>query len=331
MLVGEPHAPIPAPSLFAASRRSGCTTTPCRKDRGPSVDLSWLPKDKVKIKILDDLLAPSVVKVSRAKVLGPSDLNALLAADQLKQSLGCEDVSCLAEIGGALGVRLLLSGTVGILGQGLLVTLSLIDAQTKEVVRRGKSKVSVDENYFDAAIDLAVADLFEVQQPPSAREHSTTLVELDERSLGKPKCTVGNKDECKTWCKKGDYVSCSIVAEMYRLGDGADLDLNEARSAWLSAIVNANTACGLADRDACFFAGQIHFLPKGTDRRTSSARMNFEKACQLEHPLACSLLSKVILEENGPYGEKKSEVIQSAKEMKNKACSLGYKKACSAK
>src|SRR3954469_24747603 len=45
-------------------------------------------------------------------VIGKSDIEALLGLERMKDAVGCTDTSCLAEIGGALGVDEMVTGAV---------------------------------------------------------------------------------------------------------------------------------------------------------------------------------------------------------------------------
>jgi TolB-like protein len=69
--------------------------------------------------------------------IGRSDIQALLGLEQQRQLLGCsEDASCLAEIGGAIGVDYLLVGTLGRIGTLLRLDLKLVDGKHARVVGR---------------------------------------------------------------------------------------------------------------------------------------------------------------------------------------------------
>lgn len=54
---------------------------------------------------LDELLVDFVRKLGEHEVIGKSDIDAMLGLENLKDQLGCDEVACAAEIGGALGAR----------------------------------------------------------------------------------------------------------------------------------------------------------------------------------------------------------------------------------
>ncbi|MBI3178694.1 MAG: hypothetical protein HYZ27_03480 [Deltaproteobacteria bacterium] len=110
--------------------------------------------------LLDELLVSNVSASGCFKVISSSDINAMLGLEKLKDVSGCSDTACAAEIGGALGVDLLLSGTVGRLGDNLLVSLSVIDITKSEVLGRLTSNIPQDENQIPGYLREAVRKLF---------------------------------------------------------------------------------------------------------------------------------------------------------------------------
>lgn len=120
------------------------------------VQSSGLNKDMVDA--VFDLL---VVAVSRAGTLGVvtiEDVKAQLRQEQLKDAVGCSDVSCATELAGALGVRYLLSARARKMASQLMVTLTLID--TLEQHSRSSRGTSADkEEDYSKAVDAAVAEV----------------------------------------------------------------------------------------------------------------------------------------------------------------------------
>jgi hypothetical protein len=81
--------------------------------------------------------------------------------------LGCSEAGCMAEIGGALGADRVVHGSLGLVGESLVVNLSALDP------KRGQAAASVserlrgarDEAFLDALPAIADALLAE----PGAR------------------------------------------------------------------------------------------------------------------------------------------------------------------
>ena len=110
--------------------------------------------------VLDNLVVAVVDEIGRYRVIGANDINALMGLDKMKDAVGCSDVTCAAEIGGALGVQFLLSGTVDVLGDDLILTLTLLDTREATAVARRKSRVPNSERAYYDAIDALVKDVF---------------------------------------------------------------------------------------------------------------------------------------------------------------------------
>lgn len=82
------------------------------------------------------------------EVLAQDEIRALLKNEQNQQLLGCSDDGCLAELAGALGADLVLSGKIGRLPEGYALSFVLIDAQ------RAKSVARVSQTWTGESISL---------------------------------------------------------------------------------------------------------------------------------------------------------------------------------
>jgi hypothetical protein len=63
----------------------------------------------------------------------------MLGVEKTRQMLGCTDAGCYAELGGALGADRIVHGSIGRVGDSLVVNLSALDP------RRGTTIASVSE------------------------------------------------------------------------------------------------------------------------------------------------------------------------------------------
>ena len=79
---------------------------------------------------INDILASAMVSTGRFRVMTGDDIQSLMALESGKQAAGCETDSCLAEIAGALGAELVITGRVGRLGSLYVAKLSLIEPAT---------------------------------------------------------------------------------------------------------------------------------------------------------------------------------------------------------
>ncbi|NOZ86895.1 MAG: PEGA domain-containing protein [Deltaproteobacteria bacterium] len=104
---------------------------------------------------LSEVMADAAGRAGTYSVLSMTDIERLLAFEGEKQKLGCEsDVSCLAELGGALGVDKLLTGSVGKIGSTYQVTLKLLDIVRADVLDRRTETVKGDESNLIDAVRL---------------------------------------------------------------------------------------------------------------------------------------------------------------------------------
>jgi len=117
------------------------------------------------VAVLDGLVTGEIDAARRFLVISASDMNAMIGFEKLKSAVGCDDVVCAAEIGGALGVDFLLAGSVSRLGDQIYVQLTLIDIRGSAVVRRGRGAVHDDENQYLHAVRLAVTDVLGLAPP----------------------------------------------------------------------------------------------------------------------------------------------------------------------
>ena len=85
---------------------------------------------------LTGVLGAELRRVPGASVISRDDIQAMLSLEEDKLRMGCDDASCLAEIGGALGVEQLVAGTVGRLSDSYLITLRLISVKSTRVENR---------------------------------------------------------------------------------------------------------------------------------------------------------------------------------------------------
>lgn len=107
-------------------------------------------------------------------VISQADISAMLGFEKQKQVLGCaEDSSCLAEIGGALGVEFVLSGQVGQIGSRFHLSLQLLDARKSKVVSRVARFSDRDEDRLAEAAQRSLGELLEAARAASQQRVAT--------------------------------------------------------------------------------------------------------------------------------------------------------------
>ena len=121
--------------------------------------------------MLDDLLLSSLQRAlgGTTRVIGQTDMDAMLGFEKTKDALGCDSVSCAVEIGGALGVETLLYGSLSKLGKSYVLTLSWIRQGDASVLNRHSESFAASDEELAPGVNRAVAALTKTAAPaPSA-------------------------------------------------------------------------------------------------------------------------------------------------------------------
>ena len=135
---------------------------------------------------LTDFVSSAVAKHSPCSVLSRNEIRAVLSYEAEKQLIGCTDDSCMAELGGALGVDYLIVGSVSKMGESTMLSLKQIDLATIKVTRRfTDTSLGIDEEIAAfttwMATRLAAGD--EVAGPkPVIKERKKTVQLVDRES-----------------------------------------------------------------------------------------------------------------------------------------------------
>ncbi len=91
--------------------------------------------EQEKMDALSDMAANVIREAGAYKVIGKDDIRATLSFEQQKTIMGCSDESCIAEVGGALGVRFIVVGNLSRFGKSFLLNMKLIDVAKVEVLK----------------------------------------------------------------------------------------------------------------------------------------------------------------------------------------------------
>ncbi len=119
------------------------------------------------VRVLDDLLVALIHQRNQFTVLSQEEINSLIGFENMKDLMGCDAGSCIAEISGALGVSWVLGGSVGRLGSRILLSLHLTNPEEAKVISRSQATIKNDEDLFYAAMEKAVEELLARISSPS--------------------------------------------------------------------------------------------------------------------------------------------------------------------
>ena len=94
-------------------------------------------------------------------VLGATEIRAMLEVQAERSKLGCQDVSCLVEIGGALGADRIVTAGLNRFGDTYAFTLQLVDVRRARVMRDAEQRFTGNnQGELLSVVEAAVATIF---------------------------------------------------------------------------------------------------------------------------------------------------------------------------
>jgi TolB-like protein len=111
--------------------------------------------------LLTDVITTEAGKRTDLKIIGSNELKNLVSFEQQKSLVGCTNDSCLAEIGAALGVDAILTGSIGQLGNRYVLNLQLLNARKADPLARA-TESTLDAGHFLELIPHMVGTLLAV-------------------------------------------------------------------------------------------------------------------------------------------------------------------------
>ena len=118
--------------------------------------------------LFDDHVLTAVQSLAGLTAIGQDDINAMLGLEQQKELLGCDDVSCVAEIGGALGVDKLMVLKVARVGAKWAVTAKIMTTDPPSVEKRTSNFVEGGTEELMEAMGWIVPEVFGRGVKPAA-------------------------------------------------------------------------------------------------------------------------------------------------------------------
>ncbi|MBI5509193.1 MAG: hypothetical protein HY903_10605 [Deltaproteobacteria bacterium] len=140
---------------------------PRRKLKSPGTKCAAIPM-KVKSKEVPDEVALIMDEVFLTELqnagfeaIGPDDINSMIGFEKVKEAVGCDDATCVAELGNALGVDYLAAGNVAKLEGSMVLTLKLFDVRQTKVLARANKIADGGPSTLPRLIGEAVQELVE--------------------------------------------------------------------------------------------------------------------------------------------------------------------------
>ena len=153
------------------------TLPPGRKMSFAVLDLTPYGVDASMATNLTQVLASEIKRVEGTTVISREDVTAVMQMQQTKMQVGCDDVACLVELGGALGVEMIAAGTVGKMGSAYVVSLRLISARVSRVDNVVTETFSGSEDQVILAVRRAARALLGIN---TAESRGTLVISVSE-------------------------------------------------------------------------------------------------------------------------------------------------------
>lgn len=156
--------PLPSPPAAQTSQDGQHRLLVLPLEARPGVD----PKH---VQVLTDYLFAEARRVPGYNIISQKDIEQMLSVEMRKQMMGCDDKSCLAEIGGALNAHEILFGTVGGLGaKDMVLSLTRVQPQSATALGGGAERLTArnPEALLDA-LGRLLKRLYPGYTPPEPR------------------------------------------------------------------------------------------------------------------------------------------------------------------
>lgn len=164
--------PLLAPLLLLAEPATARTDDPTPPAAAAPIrvavpDMTTSGVDADLARTLTEVVTVEAAKVEGLEVIGMTDIKAILGHEQQKMLLGCDDVTCMAEIGGALGVGVIVASHLGKVGDTYALRINVIDTNQVKVLDRKLVTVEGKPDALIRAIGTTVRPLLApLVQPP---------------------------------------------------------------------------------------------------------------------------------------------------------------------
>ncbi len=155
---------------------------PAAADENAACSVAFMPLDEEGIGALEahipvllgETMSHEIADVTSCRVVTERDIRAMIDYEAQAQACGADTASCLAEIGDALGVDFVVSGTVGKLGNIYTMNIRMVDIEQSAVIKRSQRAVTNDPSLLRRAARDVARELFNL---PPLDEEDVDVVE----------------------------------------------------------------------------------------------------------------------------------------------------------
>lgn len=141
------------------------------------VPISARSVDSASVAVVEDAISSELVKSQKVRVMERVQMDRILREQGFQQTMACDQGNCTMEMGRLLSVNLLLTGSLGKIGNMYSLSLRLVDVGTGEVTgsvtKSGKGDI---ETVLTSLLPEAVAQLVGgAQSAPSPASHPAAM------------------------------------------------------------------------------------------------------------------------------------------------------------
>jgi TolB-like protein len=119
----------PVPALALPAPETTAAAAPRDKEPIAVMDLKAEEVSQTVANILSNKLRTELFNSGKYNVLNREDMKAILGEQEFQMSGMCDDMKCMAKIGGALGVVYMVTGSIGKLGETYNLSLKMVDIE----------------------------------------------------------------------------------------------------------------------------------------------------------------------------------------------------------
>jgi TolB-like protein len=204
---------------------------------------------------LEDMLTTEIRGLGGFRVIAGTDIRAVMRFEENKRMVGCDDESCAAEVGGALGVRWVLTGNVSLFGQTYLLNMKMIDTQRMQIAASVSKKIKGGQDELVDSLPALTHELLERADllGEAGPAGGPAEVSAGKKAPSRPYATWGH---LTLWSGVGlmafggvsAYLASAAGDDYDQSGKSADLDRSRAWSGAMWAgfgLGAALAACGI--------------------------------------------------------------------------------------
>lgn len=117
--------------------------------------------DEKIVNLLYEVSLTEFQKYKNVSIISKTDIASMLKHEAQKELTGCNEDSCMAEIGGALGVDKVVLGNVGKIGESYTISFKLMDIRNAKVEKRVSRTIPANQDKLVPLVKVLANELFE--------------------------------------------------------------------------------------------------------------------------------------------------------------------------